>query len=353
MNLTVLGWFVVHSAWQVTFIAGLTALALGLLPDRRARTRYASACTSLAIMVIAPILTAASGADFVSRATRFHIMRTMDATVGLPTLVYWRSVIVPAAALVWIVGFGLCVLRLGADWRRARGLRHHDLDDADDALRTQVDELSARLSPHLSVDIRSSARARVPMVLGSRRPVILLPRGTASALSPSELRAVLAHELAHVGRRDYLVNLLQRVAETMLFHHPGARWVSRRIRTEREYCCDDAAVAIGQDPGGYARALAALDEARDDCRLVVAAASGTLLDRIQRIVGRPRPMLTPARGVCVLLLTSLVASVLLALAMAVPPSLPLSAKLRSRVSVPGAVASPPLESATRPRTRQR
>ena len=89
---------------------------------------------------------------------------------------------------------------------------------------------------------------------------------------------------------------LQIAADALLFHHPAARWLSRRIRVEREYCCDDEAMAVARDPNMYARALAALEESRTESRLAVAAASGTLLDRIQRIAGVPRPTLTPLRG---------------------------------------------------------
>jgi len=165
---------------------------------------------------------------------------------------------------------------------------------------------------------------------------------------PKQLRAILAHELAHVRRRDYLANVVQIAAEALLFHHPAARWVSRRIRTEREYCCDDVAVHAGAAPADYARALAALDDARDDCRLAVAAASGTLLDRIQRIVGHPRPTVTPARAAAVMVAAAMLASVILALAAAVPPDLPLDLKLGSKDPVPG-MSRPAADGASFPR----
>lgn len=152
---------------------------------------------------------------------------------------------------------------------------------------------------------------------------------------------MLAHELAHVRRRDYLANLIQMAAETLLFHHPAAHWISRRIRTEREYCCDDVAVSVGTDPADYARALAALDDARDDCRMAVAAASGTLLDRIQRIVGHPRPVLTPVRGIAALAAASVTAAILLTLASVVPPQLPLDVKMRSKTPGPNVEGPPP------------
>jgi bla regulator protein blaR1 len=145
---------------------------------------------------------------------------------------------------------------------------------------------------------------------------------------------VIAHEIAHVRRRDYAANLLQVAADLILWFHPAARWLSRRARIEREYCCDDIAVGLAADRADYARALAGLEEARHDCPLVVAAASGTLLDRIQRVVGQPRPMLTPARAAAGLALAIAIASIVAALAQVVPPAVPLDARLRSRSPAP-------------------
>src|SRR5207245_11758159 len=107
-----------------------------------------------------------------------------------------------------------------------------------------------------------SALVEVPTLVGWRRPVALLPAGTLAGLSPAQLEALLAHELAHVRRLDYLVNLGQTTAETLLFYHPAVWWVSHRMRVEREHCCDDAAVAVCGDAVGYARALAELEGLR-------------------------------------------------------------------------------------------
>jgi beta-lactamase regulating signal transducer with metallopeptidase domain len=284
---------------------------------------------------------------------RRSLSQTIEDTVGLQTVLSARAFVVPAAAALWIAGLLLYVVRVGREWRRAQQLQHLDLDDAGEPIQAVVSELYARLSLRTSVEVHRSRRATVPMVLGWLRPTILLPAGTAASLAPHQLRAVLAHELAHVRRRDYLANLIQMAAETLLFHHPAARWISRRIRTEREYCCDDVAVGVGADPADYARALAALDDARDDCRMAVAAASGTLLDRIQRIVGHPRPVLTPMRGIAALVTASLLAAIIMAAANAIPPQLPLDVKLRSKVPGPTSQSGPPPAGVSFPRTPQR
>src|SRR5262249_62123234 len=121
---------------------------------------------------------------------------------------------------------------------------------------------------------------------GWLHPVILLPASTLTGLSPGQIESILAHELAHIRRHDYLVNLLQSLVETLLFYHPGVWWVSRRIREERELCCDDLAVGVVGGPVLYAEALCRLERARGEAAaLAVAASGGSLLARITRLVG--------------------------------------------------------------------
>jgi beta-lactamase regulating signal transducer with metallopeptidase domain len=347
------GWVVIHSLWLGAIIAGVTALALGLLRRAGASARGHVAAVGLALMVVTPIAAALVGADPMTPAMRMPMTRAIGEAIDLSTILWWRSIIVRTAAGVWVAGVVLSGVRIAFEWRRAQALRREALSDSGAGVRAEVANLRAQLAVRPPVDVRGSARAGVPMVLGSRRPIILLPLAAVRALGADELRAVLAHELAHVRRRDYLANLWQMAADTLLFHHPAARWVSRRIRTEREYCCDDVAIAAGGNAGAYARALATLDDARGgECRLAVAAASGTLLDRIQRIVGEPRPTLTPVRGLAVLLLMAVVAAALLTCATIIPPLVPLDAQLRQRSPAPpGAMVAPRSPNGSLPRKR--
>ena len=113
-----------------------------------------------------------------------------------------------------------------------------------------------------------SVRLSVPVIVGHVRPLIVLPAAALSGLSPDQLEAILAHELAHVRRHDYLVNLAQTVIETWLFYHPAVWWVSRQVRVSREHCCDDLAVTLCRSRHDYVHALLDLEElqgARLDC----------------------------------------------------------------------------------------
>jgi peptidoglycan/xylan/chitin deacetylase (PgdA/CDA1 family) len=178
------------------------------------------------------------------------------------------------------------------------------------------EELLARASRRVRVSravrLCRSALVEVPTVVGHLRPIILVPAAALAGLTPRQLEAVLAHELAHIRRYDYLVNLLQTAAEVLLFYHPAAWWLSRRLRAEREHACDDAAVeAVAGDVLLYARALAALEQTRAARaprapELALAADGGSLMKRIERLVrlnqnpgrhnapARPRPPLFAA-----------------------------------------------------------
>jgi beta-lactamase regulating signal transducer with metallopeptidase domain len=209
--------------------------------------------------------------------------------------------------------------------------------------RVHVLRRATRHAPRLAgdVDVRSSDLVSVPMALGWRQPLVLVPAHALSLLSAAELRAILAHELAHVRRRDYAVNLFVVMVESVFFFHPAARWIASRVRAEREFCCDDAAVAAAGDPVTYARGLAALEDTRSNYRLAVAASSGTLFDRINRIVKNAKPSLTPARGAVALTAASFVAAVIVSLSMAVPPQLPWGAVIKRRMPAPPGVSIGP------------
>jgi beta-lactamase regulating signal transducer with metallopeptidase domain len=130
---------------------------------------------------------------------------------------------------------------------------------------------------------------RVPTVVGWLRPVILMPVGALAGLPAEQVEALLLHELAHIRRADYLVNLLQSAAEALLFYHPAVWWISGHIRAEREACCDDMAVAVTGDVLAYAQTLANLEASRTvPMRAALAANGGSLANRIARLLGHSR-----------------------------------------------------------------
>jgi beta-lactamase regulating signal transducer with metallopeptidase domain len=219
------------------------------------------------------------------------------------------TALLPWLVCAWLSGVLLLASRMVGAWLLVLRLKK-SARPVPAGFEELLARVSARLRVGRAVRLCRSALVEVPTVVGHLRPVILVPAGALLGLTPQQLEAVLAHELAHVRRYDYAVNLLQTAVETLLFYHPAAWWLSRRVRAEREHACDDAAVEATGDALSYARALAALEQLRADASppaaLALAANGGSLMQRIQRLVNADtrthnrRPFAALALGVALL-----------------------------------------------------
>lgn len=146
--------------------------------------------------------------------------------------------------------------------------------------------LKDRMGIRTAVQMLESAATTVPLVVGWFRPVLLMPASVLTGLPPEQFEAILAHELAHVRRHDFLVNVLQTIVETCLFYHPAVWWLSRRIRIQREFCADDEAAAVCESRECYARALVSLaDSVTAIPQPALAASGGALTQRVYRLLG--------------------------------------------------------------------
>lgn len=282
---TALGWALVNFLWQGAAIAAALAVVLALLRRRAPEARYAACCIAMALMMAAPVATfliivaGRSGPAIATGGTGL-------AGLATPAFADRLSALVPALTALWLAGVAVFQARMLLHWWTARRLSRRGTRAAPDSWQRTVAELASRIGVRRAVAVLESSIAAVPMMIGWLRPVILVPASAVTGLSPGEMRAILAHELAHVRRHDYLVNLVQAVFESLLFYHPAVWWLSDRLRVEREYCCDDIAVAVGGSALHYARALAALDDLRGgDYRPALASTGGTLMSRIQRLLG--------------------------------------------------------------------
>jgi beta-lactamase regulating signal transducer with metallopeptidase domain len=307
-----LGWALVDSLWQNALAAAGLAALLAIIPVRAARARYALATITLALMLVFPLATAVRLSGTSSK-TRDVVTATSPvapgptspgpravpatatpapATPAVPFAVSIHAALEPAlpwVVLVWFGGVVALSLRLASGWMMTRQLGSVGTSSVPDACVEAVTRLAARLRITRPVRVLESAVVQVPAVIGWLRPVILLPASALTGLTPLQLDALLAHELAHVRRYDYIVNLLQSVVETLLFYHPAVWWVSRCVREEREHCCDDLAVAVCGDAHFYATALLGMERLRVATPAFALAASGggrggSLMGRIRRLV---------------------------------------------------------------------
>jgi len=296
-----LGWALVHFAWQGT----LAAAAFGVLSlaahAAGARVRYALAAFTLAAMALMPPLTLlATGASRPESASR-TATPPVTASAGPVTITHapmprdWPAAQVrariadalPGIVGLWCAGVLVLSIRYVGGWRLVQRMDRSARPLADAAVAIRLAQLVRRMRVSRPVRLLESTMVEVPTVVGWLRPAILLPAATLAGLTVEQLEAILAHELAHVRRHDYLASLLQSAVETVLFYHPAVWWVSHRMRVERELCCDDEAVAACGNPVEYARALAGLEALRPSPRLAPAATGGPLFERIARLVAAP------------------------------------------------------------------
>ena len=201
----------------------------------------------------------------------------------------WHEDVMPWLVMAWLAGAMIFWTRLTAGSIVAARMLSMLVRPAPAEWQRKLDELKTRIRVSQPVRLLTSALVQVPTVVGWLRPVILVPIGALAGLPPEHIEALLAHELAHIRRHDYLVNILQSAAEALLFYHPAVWWISNQIRYERELCCDDIAVAISGDALNYARALADLESYRPQhLSPALAANGGSLADRIARLLGQSR-----------------------------------------------------------------
>lgn len=335
-----IGWSLLHFVWQGTVLAALLAIVLGGIRRSSARLREQLALVTLALMAFCPLANVwwmakeESTLDVpvasVASLPVLPVMALPDAVrpisdnrvdrpapdidpqptpIPEPVVVDLRqgslapgplllpprsrfefSDWIPWLAVAWLSGVLGLSLRLIMGWRVVQRLRRLTTPITAGPWREAFDVLLTRVKYSRPVQLAESILVEVPTVIGWWSPVILVPASLLSGMSSHEMTAILAHELAHIRRHDYLINLCQTVVETLLFYHPAVWWVSHLIRQEREQACDDEAVASCGDVVTYARALLALEELRltrssdHNTPLVVAASGGSLRERVIRLI---------------------------------------------------------------------
>ena len=327
--LNALGWALLHFIWQGAVVALVLAGLLFVLKGYTARIRYGLALSAMLFMPIIfaittwkiwsasqevraysqPVSPAIPSAS--SLVTPLQVERNENSTAGteivsqpathLNTSAITESPhfsvrskqwvinqiesLLPWIVSLWLVGLLALSSRLTIGLRHVQRLKSKDVVPVTAQLQAHLVDLCERMRISRSVHLLESALIQVPTTIGSLRPVVLLPASALTGLTPSQLEMIMAHELAHIRRHDYLFNLIQTVIEILFFYHPTVWWIGNRVRVERENCCDDLAVAVCGDPLTYAHALTKMEQLRGvSPQLAMAANNGSLLHRICRLV---------------------------------------------------------------------
>ena len=313
-----LGWTLFHSLWEGTAVALFLLIALWMI--RSAHFRYIAACIA-ALLILAGFA--------------FTLLRLLPGNAGtvktiapglpqaapagydwLPEISYRLRVadVLPWFTPFWIIGVILFQVRGVVSWIAARRIRRRGTCSAPDHWQTRLLALCEAMRVSKPAALLESCLTDLPVVIGYLRPAILVPVGMLGGMAPNQIEAILLHELAHIRRWDYAINLMQMMVESFLFYHPAIWWISGVIRAERENCCDDLVVASSVDVHQYAAALTTLEENRWAAeKAALAATGGNLVKRIRRLLSQPtlregpRTVLTPVLAAGILAVTAALA----------------------------------------------
>lgn len=283
-----------HSLWIGVIMALLAGVVVIATKNSRPTLRYNLLTALLAVFSLSMLfvyyqslnkvtgLTTSLNQE-VTNSNQFLSLRfATDINSILNTLGNYTNQIL----IVWFAVIFIKALKLMMGLQGVNHLKRTKVFDAGSYWQTKVDQLAQQLQIEQSVQILQSGIAKIPMVIGHFKPIILMPIGMLNHLSLTEVEAILSHELAHIKRRDYLVNILQNILEVLFFFNPAVLWISKMIKEERENCCDDLAISCTNDKSGYLRALISCQEfnlSATGFAMSMANGKGQLIARIRRI----------------------------------------------------------------------
>jgi beta-lactamase regulating signal transducer with metallopeptidase domain len=292
-----LAWALLHFVWQGTALAAFAAVAISF--SRRTQVRYLLGVTTLVAMVLAPAATftfylqqnsgsletsiSATPRTFVhsefaaSPRTASPALQQDDPSPSTDSL--------PLLVEAWLIGVAFFSLRSAGGFLLLERERRRQAVVVADRILEICYSLQDHLGINRAIQYCECAWLQAPAVVGWFRPIVFLPMNALTGLSEDQLQAVIAHELAHIKRYDAFVNVFQVSVETLLFYHPAVWWLNKRIRAEREHCCDEAAVATCGNAVEYARALTLMEEWRSAPTFAMAVNRGPLTERIVRVLG--------------------------------------------------------------------
>lgn len=295
-----LGWSLLHFLWQGTALAALAAAAMALL--RRPSSRYLAGVVVLILMLAAPVATFVFYSQRQSPPPQdadipFSIaLDRPAATQQSPGIVltqpvpaapaFWSSLAtLPWLVEAWLLGVAFLSLRSAGGFILLERQRRKQASIVSERVLEICYTLQDRLGLQRAITYCECRWLQAPGVIGWFRPVVFLPVSALTGLSEEQLEAVIAHELAHIRRFDPFVNVFQVFVETLLFYHPAIWWLNRRIRVEREHCCDDLAVELCGNAVEYARALTLMEAWRSLPVFAMALNRGPLKERVVRVLG--------------------------------------------------------------------
>ena len=313
-----LGWTIIHSLWQAAIVAIILGLILLALKRSSSATRYYISTGAMLTVLLLAVIT------FFSEYSNAHKTETavqnVQQTSGLNTdysksantkldstlkpdfkekFIAYFDKHLPLIVLIWQMGVLILILKLLGGLSYSQRLKNYQTHSLSEYWQNRLNEISHSIGIQKAIKLMESAIIKAPVVIGYFKPVILFPVGAITGLSQEQVEVILAHELAHIERNDYLTNIFQSVIEVLFFFHPAIWWISANIRNERENACDDIAISVNKDSLVLAKALTNLEFLNHKTPGLAAAFSGnksSLLNRVKRIVNQHNTLPTFKEG---------------------------------------------------------
>ncbi len=295
-SIEALGWTLLHSLWQGAFFAIFLVLLLILLRSYSAQSRYLVSVGLLCAFFLTVSVTFTQQWQVANHQIEYNDQTisepsnevktlTQNVESSMPNVEQGESIIpivkdrsainqfnliasfkdyydrhLPLLVTIWLMGILFLQLRFLGQLAYVQRLKHYGTQLFPESWKEKIEVLEEKLRIQKKVSYLTSTRTDSPMVIGWLKPVVLMPQRLLTSLTETEIYAVLAHELAHIRREDFIVNLLQTFLCNVFFFHPGVWWMSHRIDDEREHCCDDLAVQATGPATSYAKTLINVSE---------------------------------------------------------------------------------------------
>ena len=298
-----IGWAVVHSLWQITIIILLYHLLTVYGKKQKAKYQYLLAYSALLLQLIVsvvtfftfyqPILDRASSVVVTEKTPIYHALLEGTPSVSLlDRISVFLEPFLPLIVSIWIIGMLFFFVRMLVGYAFWHRIKTKNTFPVPESWQSTFLKIKTRMEIGNRVELAFSSLIVSPLIIGHLKPVILLPIALVSQLTVAQVEVILAHELAHFRRYDFVMNVVQLLIESIFYYHPAIWWLGQEIRSLREDCADDLALEYTNDSIVYARTLLRVAEHNQERRpsLVMNLAGRNkkqLLTRIQRILQQP------------------------------------------------------------------
>jgi len=298
-----IGWTLLHSLWQGIIIALIAAFIIYFIPKRRADLKHLITLFSMLSILLCTVITFGilNDTKIIEQNIQTQVIPLIEVEFTEPKANFITAVIyeidlyfteqMPVIVGIWLIFVVILSSKFIVKIALSQRIKKIHKISIHKKWHCKVEKLSKKLNLKKVVGIYESSLVNVPCVVGFIKPIILLPLSTLTHLSVENIEMILLHELSHIKRNDYLINIFQTILDILFFYNPGYRWISEQARIERELACDDMVILVSNDALTYAKTLALVEDSpinsnSDIVSLTITGNKKSLKYRIKRLFNK-------------------------------------------------------------------